>query len=294
MNPPIPLPKFLLPLCVGIVSSLLTGSAIASSVLTTTQGNVSVNGANAAQNASIDIGDTVEVEGSGVAAILVGNNAVVRMCHGAALGFGNDSGDGPSTLSLRGGQLKVSAGKRPSDRPLEIHTPAAIATLMGTQVHVSVDEATGATTVTSLEHQIKIAGSGAGDPTVISPGEQVTISSDGVVGQVESAPLSILALSSDCLDGQRYRSAAVKTAVRNYADRSIDEIAAMDTQVDVPQVAAGPPLIPTGTLGAPLAVPPCLAAVQCAGSEVLTSFDLVEKVPDGVPAGPPGGPPGGP
>ncbi len=264
MNPPIHLPKFIL-FALVVLGLVITGGASASTVLTSTHGNVSVNGEAASQSDEVASGDTIEVEGGGTASVLVGDTAVVTMCHGAALGFGSDAGDGPSALNLRGGQVKVSAGKRPADSPLEIHTPAAIATLMGTEVHVKVDSDSGETTITSLEHQIKIAGSGSQAPKVISPGEKITITSDGVVGEVESAEGGP-AFSSDCMDDSRFRIAAVKAAVRQYADKSIAQIAKMDTEVDVPQVASGPPIIPVGTLGAPLAAPACLAAAQCVGN----------------------------
>lgn len=266
---------------------VFAGTAQADTVLTAAEGNVSLNGTAAVQSDSVAVGDTVSVEGSGIASVLVGDTAVVRMCHGAALGFGNDTGAGPSALNLRGGQVKVSAGKRPTESPLEIHTPAAIATLMGTEVHVSVDEENGSTTITSLEHQIRIAGATAADTKVISPGEKISISGEGVVGEVESADAADLAFSSDCLDDKRFRIAAVKAAVRQYADKSLAQIAAMDTEVDVPQVAAGPPLIPTGTLGAPLIIPPCLGAVQCSGVTTTTSFVTNPGTPGGIPGGPP-------
>ncbi|MDP6979366.1 MAG: FecR family protein [Myxococcota bacterium] len=268
----------------------MAATAGASTVLTATHGNVSVNGETATQSDAVGTGDTVEVEGGAIASVLVGDTALVRMCHGAALGFGNDSGDGPSALNLRGGQVKVSAGKRPAGDPLEIHTPAAIATLMGTEVHLSVDRDSGATTITSLEHQIRIAGSSKQPqaPIVISPGEKITVSKDGVVGEVETASAPDLAFSSDCLDDARFRIAAVKAAVRQYADKSVEQIAKMDTEVDVPMVASGPPIIPTGTLGAPLTIPPCISGVVCAGGAAMTNFPVEPKIPDTIPSGPSG------
>ncbi len=288
MNPPNHFMKFLFYTLIAGASLALAATAQAGTVLTATHGNVSVNGAAAEQSDAVGAGDTVEVEGGAIASVLVGDTALVRMCHGAALGFGNDSGDGPSALNLRGGQVKVSAGKRAAGDPLEIHTPAAIATLMGTEVHLTVDRDSGATTITSLEHQIRIAGSSeqSQEPVVISPGEKITVSKDGVVGEVESVGTSDLAFSSDCLDDARFRIAAVKAAVRQYADKSVAQIAKMDTEVDVPMVASGPPIIPTGTLGAPLAIPPCISGVVCSGATAMTSFTVSPNIPGSVPVDP--------
>ncbi len=273
---------------VCLLSAGLAFGASANTVMTSATGNVTVDGKLVGQNDSIGAGDTIEVEGNSKASVLVGDTAIVKMCHGAALGFGADSGGGPSALNLRSGQVKVSAGKRSAGDPLEIHTPAAIATLLGTEVHVAVDRDSGDTVITSIDHQIRVKGTAedAGDGVVISPGEKITISAGGVPGEVEQVDSASFANSSDCLDDARFRVAAVKAAVRQYADKSIAVIAMMDSEVDVPQVAAGPPMIPTGTLGAPAVIPPCQAAAQCAGVVPYGPYKTKPAVPSGIPPGP--------
>lgn len=281
-------------LVVGLLCGALAGLANAGTVLTSATGNVTTGERQLAQNDTLSSSDTIEVEGNGNASVLVGDTAIVRMCNGASLGFGNDRGDGPSALNLRSGQAKVSAGKRATDDPLEIHTPAAIATLLGTEAHVAVDPDTGDTTITSLAHQIRVTGTGegAGEGVVISEGQSVTVATGGEPGAVESANVASLALNSQCLDDARYRIAAVKAATREYTDGSVQMIAMMDSEADVPQVAAGPPIIPTGTLGPPAILASCLTAAQCTGSgPETTEFIPSDPVIIGPPPPGPGGPP---
>ena len=279
-------------LAVGLITGLTTLAlaldANGATVMTSATGNVTTGGAPLGQDDRVSIGDTIEVDGNGSASVLVGDSAIVHMCHGATLGFGGDSGDGPSALNLRGGQLKVSAEKRASDNPLEIHTPVAIATLLGTEVHVTVDRRSGQTVITSIDHTIRVTGSAQdpNDAVVISAGEQIAISAAGEAGPVQQVDRASLEGSSDCLDGSRYRIAAVKTAVRQYADKSIDEIAMMDSEVDVAHVALGRPVIPAGVLGPQPFVQPCLAGAQCSGITPSGPLTVTPSVPTGVPSGP--------
>ncbi len=267
------------------------GASTAATVITSSTGNVTAGSEHLEQSDVVKASDRVEVEGNGTASLMVGDSALVRLCHGASLGFGNDRGDGPSALSLGAGQAKISAGKRASDDPLEIHTPAAIATLLGTEAHVVVDPMTGDTVITSLAHRIRIEGldaanGGTSGTIVISKGQKVTIRKGEAPESAEDVDISSLAGSSACLDDARYRIAAVSAARRGYAANSIGMIALMDSEVDVPTVAAAPPIIPTGTLGPSNFVQARLAGAQCAGPPPSEEPDFVLSDP-GTPGGPP-------
>ena len=111
----------------------------------------------------------------------------------AALGFSDDQGRGPSSLELRTGQLKVSAGWRPADDPLEIHTPTAIATLLGTEVLVEVHPTSGDTTSTSFDHQIRVNSTDSpnGEGVVISSGESVTVRKGAQPEAIQTADLDM-------------------------------------------------------------------------------------------------------
>ena len=275
-----------------LMAMSLAGVAGAATVLTSTTGNVTTESANLAQDDVLAPGDRIELEGNATASLMVDDAAIVRLCHGASLGFLGDPDGSPSAMHLRTGQLKISAGERTADDPLAIHTPTAIATVLGTEAHLAVDLLTGDTVVTSLDRDVRVAGIGdfAHQSVVISTGQKVTIRKGSGPGGVEAADIASASFSSACLDDSRYRVAAVKTARHTYGKSSVQMIAMMDVEETLPIVSAGPPIIPTGTLGPPpiATVNPCLSYQQC----VLAAVPPPEFIPgpDPGPAPPPPSP----
>ena len=283
-------PTRILIVSTSIVCLALAGAAQAATVLTATDGNVSTAGKQLEQLDEISSVDTVQVEDKGIASLVVANSAIVKMCHGATLGFDDDQGDGPSTLTLRNGQLKVSSEKRPTDNPLEIHTPAAIATLLGTELHVDVDPETGNSTFTSIDHQIRInsVDTPDGDGTVISAGERVVVRKGEQPGAVKTADIAALRTTSDCLDKNLFRVAAVSVARQDYGKQSLPQIAAMDVETNLPAVSAGLPIISTASLGPPTIFPTCQSVIQCAGASTGMALEFIPNAD--VIVGPPGPP----
>jgi hypothetical protein len=95
------------------------------------------------------------------------------------------------------------------------------------------------------------------------------------------------AYSSACLDDGRYRVAAVAAARSKCGRDSVGPIALMDLEGEdtVPTVAAGPPIIPTGTLGPPgaLFVRPCLSYQQCVQPSKAPPIFKPYPLPDNLP-----------
>lgn len=255
-----------------VVALSAAGNAGAAAVLTSTTGNVFSGGEIRVQHDVVSANERIELEGNATASLIVDGTAIVRLCHGASLGFASDGGGRTSALDLRTGQLMISSALGRGNDPLEIHTPAATASLLRTEAHVEVDLLTGDTVITSLSSELRVNGVGANAvrSVVISAGERVTIKTGFGPGAVEAADApasSDSPYSSACLDDARYRIAAVAAARGEYAHNSVSPIALMDLEgaESVPTVAAGPPIIPTGTLGPPGApvVRPCLSYQQC-------------------------------
>lgn len=249
-----------------LLTMTVSGFASAAIVLTSTTGNVSAEGKTLAQDDVLSTGDRIDLDANATASLMVGDSAIVRLCHGASLSFPSDPSGVSGALNLSTGQLKVSTSTRAGDDPLEIHTPAAIATLLGTEGHIEVDPVTGDTVVTSLHHEIRVNGlKGSADQSVVvAAGQKVAIRTGFGPGAVEAADVSSALQSSACLDDAGYRIAAVADARRKFGQDSVGPIALMDEVDDVPTVAAGPPIIPTGMLGAPLVpVPKCATPAQC-------------------------------
>jgi hypothetical protein len=293
LPPNFPTPATAAALGAGMILLLTASSGIASAaaVLTSTTGNVSADGKHLEQDHVLGATDRVDLEGNATASLMLGDSAIVQLCHGASLGFASNHGDGQNALNLSTGQLKASTGPRPADDPLEIHTPAAIATLLGTQVHVEVDAVTGDTVITSLDHEIRVRGvdDAADQSVVIAAGLKVTVKAGSAPGTPEAADIPSRSFSSTCLDDSRYRVAAVDAARRAYGEDAVGPIALMDVEQDLPKVSAGPAIIPNGLLGAPVTpnIQTCLSFQQCNPGGPDPVFE------PGVPPSPPGGPPAG-
>lgn len=285
-----PLTRILI-MSTSIVCLALAGAVQAATVLTAADGNVTAAGKQLGQLDEISSADTIEVGGDGIASLVVADSAIVKMCHGATLGFDNDQGDGPSALTLRNGQLKVSSEKRPTDNPLEIHTPAAIATLLGTELHIDVDPETGDSTFTSIGHQTRInsVDTPDGEGIVISPGESVVVRKGEQPDAVKAADFAAIQTTSNCLDEKRFRVAAVSVARQDYGKQSLAQIAAMDAETNLPTVSAGPPIFPAGTFGPPTIFPTCQSVIQCAGAStgMALEFNPTADIIVGPPAPPP-------
>jgi hypothetical protein len=114
----------------------------------------------------------------GACSVLIDDDALVEMCEETAVVFETDPQSGRRRIRVNGGAIRIVVEPRVVEERIEIHTPAAIATILGTIVHVSVDPVTGETTITSEESRVRVE---SNDPTVkgsttVSPLEQISMS----------------------------------------------------------------------------------------------------------------------
>jgi ferric-dicitrate binding protein FerR (iron transport regulator) len=191
-------------------------------VVTSASGKGSSDGGEIATLEAIKMGQEIESDEGATFSILMADNAIIQMCSGAALSFHGETDLGPRVIDLSKGGLKANVAPRPEDEPLEIHTPAAIATLLGTAVHLYVDPETGETVITSIEHHVRVE---SHDPdvagsVVLAPGEQVRIKVGKRPGRILRIDPLVFSRSSDCLDDEDFRLAAL------YAERErfLDEL----------------------------------------------------------------------
>jgi hypothetical protein len=122
-------------------------------------------------------GEHVRLGEDGACSILVDQDAVVELCGQTSLVLKRDEGSNRRVVALDRGEIRIVVEPRELEERIEIHTPAAIATLLGTIVHVSVDPKTGATTISSAESQVAVR---SGDPkisgtTVVEASQQLTV-----------------------------------------------------------------------------------------------------------------------
>jgi hypothetical protein len=116
--------------------------------------------------------------GEGAAcSILLDDDAVVELCGQTSVVFERDRDSNRRIVSLDSGEIRIVVDPRGFEERIEIHTPAAIATLLGTIVHVSVDPKTGATTISSAQSKVSVRSDepAVRGTTVLTAGEQVTV-----------------------------------------------------------------------------------------------------------------------
>ena len=145
--------------------------------VTAVAGGASAGGEALGIHAEVSAGESIETGEQGRCSVLLGDAAILQFCNRAAVRVGTPGASDTSVVKLDQGELKATVGPRAAGDPLEIHTPAAIATLLGTVVHVEVDAETGDTIVSSLESRVRVKSSNplARGSVVLEAGEQVTI-----------------------------------------------------------------------------------------------------------------------
>lgn len=144
---------------VGAIASggLLFGAGLAGSapnvVVTAAQGETSLEDSSQAPGTGAQ--DLTTGTDGGCSALL-DRNAVVELCNDTRVSFRRHDRRGNRIVTIESGSVRLLVEPRAAEERIEVHTPAAIATILGTVVTITVDPATGETTITSSESDINI------------------------------------------------------------------------------------------------------------------------------------------
>jgi ferric-dicitrate binding protein FerR (iron transport regulator) len=195
-----------------------------------------------------DLGDQAAIQTGedGNAAMLVDEDNLVELCASTKMKLKRHPESGGRIIEVGAGTTRIIVEPGSTDEPLQISTPAAIATILGTVVYVTVDPATGETTIASEDHPVKIESS---DPdikgsTTINGMETLTMRPGEAPGaKPEKLAKSVLENLSGCLKDIHGDALAFD---RTYvADKAQERMAAADAEVvDLPLVGLGPPVGP--------------------------------------------------
>jgi len=167
------LPLALAALAAGAVPAVARPGATVTAVI----GNAGAGGVALERQARLADGDSLQTGADGACSILVDGDTVLELCQSTSLRLGHRDGrsDGPRVLELHAGEIRVLAAKRPAGQRIEIHTPAAIATILGSVVYVAVD-AKGTTTIASAESNVRVESARRlGRVLTLTAGQQVTV-----------------------------------------------------------------------------------------------------------------------
>lgn len=115
----------------------------------------------------------------GKCSMLVDDDIVLQLCERTKLVLRSDSEQSRRIIQVDAGSVHVIAAPRLAEERVEIHTPAAIAVLLGTIVHVIVDAATGDSTITSMHSAVRVrsASERFDQETTLNPAQQITVRS---------------------------------------------------------------------------------------------------------------------
>jgi len=219
------------------------------------------------------VGDDEEIRmgKDGGCSLLVDDDALLEMCEETSVVLERDERTQRRMVRLDAGEIRIVVEPRLLEERLEVHTPAAIATILGTIVHVAVDPATGETTISSAQSKVRVESS---DPnvqgsTTVSDLEQITV----MPGQAPPptprrlAREEMAALGGCLLD---FRAVAQDRARDEVQLRVVERIAT-DDGADTPwsgrpaPAAMAPSLNPSNDLVDPASV--CLPT-DCGGENV--------------------------
>jgi hypothetical protein len=95
--------------------------------------------------------------------ILIDDDALLELCEETEVTLERDPLTKRRIVRVNAGEVRIVVEPRLVGERIEIHTPAAIATILGTIVHVGVDPQTRETTLTSKESKFRVVSS---DPNV--------------------------------------------------------------------------------------------------------------------------------
>ena len=193
--------------------------------VTSVIGDTRANDAPLAGGAAVGEQEHVATGEDGKCSMLVDDDIVIQLCERTKLTLRRNS-DGSRIIQVDAGRAHVIAAPRLAQERIEIHTPAAIAVLLGTIVHVTVDAATGDSTITSTHRAVRVRSSSErveGETTLI-PSQQITVRRGAPPpgDPEELAPKQLTKLTS-CVED--LRGAALEPKRKDLVDDTITRMA---------------------------------------------------------------------
>ena len=192
------------------------------------------------QRGLLEPDETLETGEDGNCSLLIEEDALLEVCGDTALTMRKREPGGPQIVSLDRGDIRVQAEPRLESERIEIHTPAAIATILGSVIFISVD-ALGVTTVAAHKSRAMVKSADPNIPgqVIVNPGERVQIGLDTKEMPKQAEPIGDVRVASmaGCL--VQFHDVAFASDQKSYTKEKVNSI----TQADIldgqlPQVAA--------------------------------------------------------
>lgn len=223
---------------------LFAGPAIAVSGgarVTAVVGDATIGDAALRREGGLDEDTQIKTGSDGGVALLVDEDSLVELCAETIMTLTHNE-DGSRVIEVGAGTTRIIVQpRRPGEEHIQIHTPAAIATILGTVVYVTVDPVTGESSIASADHPVRVE---SNDPaiagnTTIQGSERITMRpGEAPAAEPERLPESALTNLGGCLVD--FHAAALELdRIANASDVG-DRIAIADGSVlSLPAVAMG-------------------------------------------------------
>ncbi|MBW2716231.1 MAG: FecR domain-containing protein [Deltaproteobacteria bacterium] len=227
--------------------------AAKNALLTSVKGEASNPTGSLDSHANLGDGEHLQTGDESGCSVLLDENAVVELCGQTRLSFSRDEKRGNRIVNIESGTVRMIVEPRDADERIEIHTPAAIATILGTIIYVTVDPVTGEATFTSSDSRINIRARDdedctpiglpleAGMPqcaegTTIGRLEQLTITPGEKAGDKKEVTEEDLALLGGCLFD--FHDIAAEIDRMAQANKATQRVVAVDiASVNLPPVS---------------------------------------------------------
>lgn len=249
-------------------------------VVTAVQGETTLQDAAVTERGELGEDAPLKTGADGGCSVLIDRNAVVELCGHSQVTFTRDTKAGNRVVNVESGNVKLVVEPREPGERIEIHTPAAVATILGTVVYVSVDPVTGATTISSSQSQVNIKTKGdANDQgTTIDAFEQLTL----VPGQAKQQKKKITKQQIDALGGclGDFHDIAVNVDRVPQESKALERIAASDS---TPPIEAAPDIGPMVDNGDTPDNQDVIDVVDSSGNELMQMEEPVRPPIGGVP-----------
>jgi hypothetical protein len=233
-------PRILLAALASAALALPAAAEGGSARVTAVSGTATAGNAPLAQRDAVGEGQPIQTAADTNLAVLLDEDALAELCEDTRMTLARTQ-DGRRVLRVEAGEARIVVEPGRPGEILEIHTPVAVAQILGTVIHVEVDPVTGETTFTSADHDVVIRNldPGVQGKTQITGGESTTIARGEAPGEKRRRQLDEV---GDCLVDLHELSVRADSAANG--EKVTEKIAEVDMgDADLPGVGAGGELL---------------------------------------------------
>ena len=190
------------------------------------------------RGSKVEEGQPVSTGAAENMALVLQDDALLELCARSVVTLKRHAVRKAQIVKLDAGEARFVVSPRSPDERIEVHTPSAIATILGTIVLVKVDPDTGETTVSSEENAVEVKSS---DPNVsgstrVARGEQCVVATGMAPSRARVLPEAVFATLGECLMDLENAALAQDRIARRRKD--LERIAMADSSLfDLPGVA---------------------------------------------------------